>query len=158
MKLELNIFDSNDAYVAFHYLCSRKKSDYGWENRCVELRMNCKMMNDLSREPRMVPIPAKYTGEVYVNLRGDGNVGVEWGDGRCETGALSSKFRDVSRNTALSELNCSANRLSAETLNDVFARLHDMSEKKKTVNIADNTGMKRCNAKIARNKGWIIID
>jgi len=64
---------------------------------------------------------------------------------------------DVSKNTRLTYLNCSSNKLSAGALNALFEMLLTVS-KGIDVNlyIKNNPGTEDCDISIAKNKGWTI--
>ncbi|WP_152566481.1 leucine-rich repeat domain-containing protein [Porphyromonas canoris] len=97
---------------------------------------------------------------------------------RCDNNFLSSL--DVSKNTALTYLDCEENtnlsslkisrsikeelwirqcKLSAETLNEIFRTLPDVTGQtsgEKKIWIANNPGTDACNKKIATDKGWTV--
>jgi len=61
----------------------------------------------------------------------------------------------VSNNTALKELNCDDNQLTATTLNNLFQTLHSNTvEEEKIIRMGNNPGTSTCNKNIAERKGW----
>ena len=60
---------------------------------------------------------------------------------------------DLSKNTTLFELNCSGNLLNGSALDALFGSLRS-SDKKKSIAIYHNPGVKDCDETIAMKKGW----
>jgi len=63
----------------------------------------------------------------------------------------------VRSNTALTDLYCSYNQLSATALNTLFDSVHsNASAEGKSIFIYANPGTDTCNTSIATNKGWTV--
>ncbi|MDR0349648.1 MAG: hypothetical protein LBH90_09190 [Tannerella sp.] len=66
---------------------------------------------------------------------------------------------DVSKNTALTKLECSGNQLSAAALDRIFTDLPNRSGMEAgEIFIINNPGTETCNRSIATAKNWNIID
>ena len=60
---------------------------------------------------------------------------------------------DVSKNTALTFLDCSSNNLTSAALNQIFRDLPQVTSG--TIYMGSNPGSNTCDKSIAKNKGWI---
>jgi hypothetical protein len=63
---------------------------------------------------------------------------------------------DVSKNTALTVIQCKKNQLSADALNALFKAVNDKKERK-TIYMSGNPGTATCDKKIATDKGWTVM-
>lgn len=72
----------------------------------------------------------------------------------CNNNQLTSL--DVSKNETLVILSISSNKYTADALNNIFLILHNkiIVNESKIIFIADNTGTNNCRQKIAKQKGW----
>lgn len=61
---------------------------------------------------------------------------------------------DVKNNTALEDLSCGGNQLTAAALNALFGTLHDKISPRMYISTGNNPGSNTCNLNIATNKGW----
>ena len=62
---------------------------------------------------------------------------------------------DVSKNTALTFLDCSSNNLTSAALNQIFRDLPQVTSG--TIYMSGNPGTETCDKSIAENKGWRVI-